>query len=208
MTKDLELNTNYSPHDSEEISRLMESFKYDESRAKDILNKYNKFFPKKVLYPGSFDPITKGHMNIVNQASELFDEVVIAVMQNPLKKNSFFTLEERVEIIKELYQKVNNVKVILGSGAAVDVALNNECKAIIRGLRSLSDYDYEVQLQQMNMKISNNKINTICLFADKDYQFVSSSMVKEIFNLDKDVSKYVDPIVMEKMLVKKRGLYK
>lgn len=147
-------------------------------------------------------------MNIVNQASELFDEVVIAVMQNPLKKNSFFTLEERVEIIKELYQKVNNVKVILGSGAAVDVALINECKAIIRGLRSLSDYDYEVQLQQMNMEISNNKINTICLFADKDYQFVSSSMVKEIFNLDKDVSKYVDPIVMEKMLVKKRGLYK
>ena len=208
MTKDLELNTNYSPHDSEEISRLMESFKYDESRAKDILNKYNKFFPKKVLYPGSFDPITKGHMNIVNQASKLFDEVVIAVMQNPLKKNSFFTLEERVEIIKELYQKVNNVKVILGSGAAVDVALFNECKAIIRGLRSLSDYDYEVQLQQMNMEISNNKINTICLFADKDYQFVSSSMVKEIFNLDKDVSKYVDPIVMEKMLVKKRGLYK
>ena len=162
----------------------------------------------KVLYPGSFDPITKGHMNIVNQASELFDEVVIGVMQNPLKKNSFFTLEERVEIIKELYQKVNNVKVILGSGAAVDVALINECKAIIRGLRSLSDYDYEVQLQQMNMEISNNKINTICLFADKDYQFVSSSMVKEIFNLDKDVSKYVDPIVMEKMLVKKRGLYK
>ena len=208
MTKDLELNTNYSPHDSEEISRLMESFKYDESRANDILNKYNKFFPKKVLYPGSFDPITKGHMNIVNQARELFDEVVIAVMQNPLKKNSFFTLEERVEIIKELYQKVNNVKVILGSGAAVDVALINECKAIIRGLRSLSDYDYEVQLQQMNMEISNNKINTICLFADKDYQFVSSSMVKEIFNLDKDVSKYVDPIVMEKMLVKKRGLYK
>lgn len=208
MTKDLELNTNYSPHDSEEISRLMESFKYDESRAKEILNKYNKLFPKRVLYPGSFDPITKGHMNIVNQASELFDEVVIAVMQNPLKKNSFFTLEERVEIIKELYQKVNNVKVILGSGAAVDVALINECKAIIRGLRSLSDYDYEVQLQQMNMEISNNKINTICLFADKDYQFVSSSMVKEIFNLDKDVSKYVDPIVMEKMLVKKRGLYK
>lgn len=208
MTKDLELNTNYSPHDSEEISRLMESFKYDESRAKEILNKYNKFFPKRVLYPGSFDPITKGHMNIVNQASELFDEVVIAVMQNPLKKNSFFTLEERVEIIKELYQKVNNVKVILGSGAAVDVALINECKAIIRGLRSLSDYDYEVQLQQMNKEISNNMINTICLFADKDYQFVSSSMVKEIFNLDKDVSKYVDPIVMEKMLVKKRGLHK
>ena len=160
----------------------------------------------KVLYPGSFDPMTKGHMNIVEQASDLFDEVIIAVMQNPLKKSGLFTLEERMEIIKELYQTMNNVRVISGSGAAVDVALLNECKAIIRGLRSLSDYDYEVQLQQMNKEISNNKVNTICLFADKEYQFVSSSMVKEVLNLDKDISRYVDPIVRERMLVKKRSL--
>lgn len=160
----------------------------------------------KVLYPGSFDPMTKGHMNIVEQASDLFDEVIIAVMQNPLKKSGLFTLEERMEIIKELYQRMNNVRVISGSGAAVDVALLNECKAIIRGLRSLSDYDYEVQLQQMNKEISDNKVNTICLFADKEYQFVSSSMVKEVLNLDKDISRYVDPIVRERMLVKKRSL--
>ena len=160
----------------------------------------------KVLYPGSFDPMTKGHMNIVEQASDLFDEVIIAVMQNPLKKSGLFTLEERMEIIKELYKRMNNVRVISASGAAVDVALLNECKAIIRGLRSLSDYDYEVQLQQMNKEISDNKVNTICLFADKEYQFVSSSMVKEILNLDKDISKYVDPIVRERMLVKKRSL--
>lgn len=160
----------------------------------------------KVLYPGSFDPMTKGHMNIVEQASDLFDEVIIAVMQNPLKKSGLFTLEERMEIIKELYQRMDNVRVISGSGAAVDVALLNECKAIIRGLRSLSDYDYEVQLQQMNKEISNNKVNTICLFADKEYQFVSSSMVKEVLNLDKDISRYVDPIVRERMLVKKRNL--
>lgn len=160
----------------------------------------------KVLYPGSFDPMTKGHMNIVEQASDLFDEVIIAVMQNPLKKSGLFTLEERMEIIKELYQRMNNVKVISASGAAVDVALLNECKAIIRGLRSLSDYDYEVQLQQMNKEISDNKVNTICLFADKEYQFVSSSMVKEALNLGKDISRYVDPIVRERMLVKKRSL--
>ena len=160
----------------------------------------------KVLYPGSFDPMTKGHMNIVEQASDLFDEVIIAVMQNPLKKSGLFTLEERMEIIKELYQRINNVRVISASGAAVDVALLNECKAIIRGLRSLSDYDYEVQLQQMNKEISDNKVNTICLFADKEYQFVSSSMVKEVLNLDKDISRYVDPIVRERMLVKKRSL--
>lgn len=160
----------------------------------------------KVLYPGSFDPMTKGHMNIVEQASDLFDEVIIAVMQNPLKKSGLFTLEERMEIIKELYQRMNNVRVISASGAAVDVALLNECKAIIRGLRSLNDYDYEVQLQQMNKEISDNKVNTICLFADKEYQFVSSSMVKKVLNLDKDISRYVDPIVRERMLVKKRSL--
>ena len=156
----------------------------------------------KVLYPGSFDPMTKGHMNIVEQASDLFDEVIIAVMPNSLKKSELFTLEERIELIKELYKENNNVKVISANGAAVDVALLNDCKAIIIGLRSLSDYDYEIQLQQINKEISNNKVNTICLFADKDYQFVSSSMVKEIFNLDKDISKYVDSIVQEKMLWK------
>ena len=157
----------------------------------------------KVLYPGSFDPITKGHMNIVKQASELFDEVVIAVLQNPLKRNGMFTLEERLEIIRKIYEKVENVKVVSGSGASVDIAILHECKAIVRGLRSLSDYDYEVQLQQMNKEISNGKVNTVCLFADSEYQFVSSSMVKEVFNLDKDISRYVDPVVKEKMLVKK-----
>lgn len=158
----------------------------------------------KVLYPGSFDPITKGHMNIVEQASNLFDEVIIAVLQNPSKKSELFTLEERVEIIKELYKEKNNVSVILGSGATVDIAQLYGCKAIIRGLRSLTDYDYEVQLQQMNKEISNNKVNTVCLFADKEYQFVSSSMVKEVMNLGKDISKYVDSLVKEKMLLKKK----
>lgn len=156
----------------------------------------------KVLYPGSFDPITKGHMNIIEQASQLFDEVVVAVLQNSNKKSGFFTMEERLEIIKELYRNFENVKVISGSGAAVDIAILYECKAIIRGLRGLSDYDYEVQLAQINKDISNNKVNTICLFADKDYQFISSSVVKEVFNLDKDISKYVDNSVKVKMLKK------
>ncbi len=161
----------------------------------------------KVLYPGSFDPMTKGHMNIAKQACDLFDEVIIAVMQNPMKKEGLFTLEERIDIIRNLYENINNVKVILGSGASVDVALLHECKAIIRGLRSFSDYDYEVGLQQINKDISNNRVNTICLFADKEYQFVSSSMVKEVFNLGKDISKYVDPLV-EKRMVLKKGRYK
>lgn len=159
----------------------------------------------KVLYPGSFDPITKGHMNIIEQASQLFDEVVIAVLQNPEKKSGLFTLEERMNIIQELYQRMNNIKVISSSGASVDLAMLHECKAIIRGLRSLSDYDYEVQLQQINKDISNNQVNTVCLFADREYQFISSSMVKEVFSLGKDVSNYVDPLVMKKLVKKGAG---
>ena len=154
----------------------------------------------KVLYPGSFDPITKGHMNIINQASDLFDEVVIAILVNPSKKLSMFSINQRLEIIKEIFKDNDKIKVVSGTGAAVDIALLNECKAIIRGLRGLSDYDYEVQLAQINKDISNNKINTICLFADKEYQFISSSMVKEVYNLGKNIDKYVDPIVKEKML--------
>ena len=123
----------------------------------------------KVLYPGSFDPITKGHMNIINQASQLFEKVVVAIMVNPSKKTSMFSMEERYEIIKRVYESINNVEVIIGYGSAVDVAIENSCTAIVRGLRSLSDFDYEVQLQQINKEISDGKVNTICLFADKEY---------------------------------------
>ena len=159
----------------------------------------------RVIYPGSFDPITKGHMNIINQASELFDEVVVAILQNPNKKMSFFTIEERLEIIKKLYENYDNIKVVSGISATVDLALLYECKAIIRGLRGLSDYDYEVQLAQVNKDISNNKVNTICLFADKEYQFISSTVVKEVLNLSKDISNYVDPYVKKKMYLKKEA---
>ena len=157
----------------------------------------------RVIYPGSFDPITKGHMDIINQASELFDEVVVAILQNPNKKMSFFTIEERLEIIKKLYENYDNIKVVSGISATVDLALLYECKAIIRGLRGLSDYDYEVQLAQVNKDISNNKVNTICLFADKEYQFISSTVVKEVLNLGKDISNYVDPYVKKKLYLKK-----
>ena len=101
---------------------------------------------------------------------------------------------------------MDNIKVIAAQGAALDVAMLHECKAIVRGLRSLSDYDYEVQIQQVNKEISNGQINTVCLFADSEYQFVSSSVVKEIFGLDKDISKYVPPVVVEKMKAKKKDV--
>ena len=122
----------------------------------------------KVLYPGSFDPITKGHMNIIDQACEMFDEVVVAVLANSKKESGMFSL------------------------------------AIVRGLRSLTDFDYEVQLSQINKDISDNKVNTVCFFADRDFQFISSSMVKEVFSLGKGIGRYVAPSVEVKMLQKRR----
>ena len=162
---------------------------------------------KKVLYPGSFDPITKGHINIINQACDLFDEVVVAILKNPNKKTSFFTSEERLEIIKEIYKNNPKVSVILSdSKAAVDVALENNCNGIVRGLRSVTDFEYEIGLSQINKEISNGLVNTICLFADNNYQFISSSVVRELFYLDKDVSKYVDDVVLERINQKKKVL--
>lgn len=157
---------------------------------------------KKVLYTGSFDPLTKGHMNIIEQASKLFDEVIIAVLQNSSKKSCFFSLEERVSLIKEIYKNDNNITVITGTGAAVDVALSNRCISIVRGLRNSSDFEYESIIANVNKEISDNKINTVCLFSDPSYQFISSSIVKEIFNLNKDITKYVHPLIAKKMLEK------
>lgn len=153
----------------------------------------------KVLYTGSFDPITKGHENIIQQASELFDEVIIAVLKNPKKPNGFFTIEERLEILKKIYATCENIKVITGSGAAVDVATLHKCKAIIRGLRGLTDFDYEIGMAGINKDISNGEINTVCLFADNNYQNISSSMVKEVFTLGKPISRYVSSVVEEAM---------
>lgn len=156
----------------------------------------------RVLYPGSFDPITKGHMNIVNQATQLFDKVIIAVLQNPIKKSSFFTLKERLEILNKLYCNNPKVQIITSTITATDLALEYKCKAIIRGIRSIKDFEYEKELAQINKDISDDKVNTLCLFADQGLQTVSSSVVKEIFYLNKNISKYVDPIVEEKMILK------
>ena len=153
----------------------------------------------KVLYTGSFDPITKGHENIIKQASELFDEVVVAILKNPKKTNVFFTIEERLEILRKMYATCENIKIIAGSGAAVDVAILYECKAIIRGLRGLTDFDYEIGMAGINKEISNGEINTVCLFADNNYQNISSSMVKEVFTLGKPISRYVNSLVEQAM---------
>lgn len=158
---------------------------------------------KKVLFPGSFDPITKGHMSIITQASDIFDEVYIGVLQNLSKSSSFFTVVERIEMIKQLYESYDKIKVVTGT-KAIAVASEYGCEFIIRGLRNTIDFEYEKNIAEINQDISNNQIHTICLFADPTLSNISSSIVKELFSLDEDISKYVDFSVKEKMLRKRR----
>lgn len=156
---------------------------------------------KKVFYAGSFDPITKGHLNVIHQASNLFDEVVVAVMQNSSKK-PFFTLEERVELVKKTVEDLDNVQVVTGTGAAYKLAKLYECQAMIRGLRGVTDFDSEIQLATTNRKLSNRELSTICLFPDQEYQYISSSIVRELFALDEPIDDYVEPVVEEAMVKK------
>lgn len=158
---------------------------------------------KKVLYPGSFDPPTFGHMNVIEQATNLFDEVLIAVMQNLSKKSSFFTIEERVTMLKEIYKDSKNIKVVSGTGAAVDLAMLYDCQALLRGLRGVTDFEYELQLGTINRKLSSKQVSTICLFPDSEVEHISSSVVKELYYLDKDLEDYVHPVVKRKMLEKR-----
>lgn len=158
---------------------------------------------KKVIYAASFDPITKGHMNVVEQAANLFDKVYLAVMVNEKKKNPMFTIEERAEMIKEIYKDDDRVEVITGTVTA-DLAVEYGCVAIVKGLRSVTDFDYEIGMAHINKEISGGKVNTISFFADKEYQFLSSSVVRELAYLNKDTEKYVHEDV-QKRLVKKLG---
>lgn len=188
------------------LTYLNNEFDYVISNDEDgIIKGWWRVYMTKVLYPGSFDPITKGHMNIIGQASSIFDEVIVAILKNPSKNKCFFTDDERWELINKLYSKDDKIKVVLGSTlAAVDVAQQYGCSAIIRGLRGVTDFDYEIQLAQVNKSISNGEIITVSLFADNNYQFISSSMVREIFSLGKDAGSYVDDEVLTAMK-KKQG---
>lgn len=158
-----------------------------------------------LLYPGSFDPITNGHINVIEKAIKFFGHITIAVMKNSNKNAGFFTLKERYEIIEKVFHNSENVSVIFvdTEKAVIDVALENNCAGIIKGLRNVTDYEVEVQMARINKKMSNNKIETIMFVADGDMQDISSSLVRELFRLKKDISNYVPKCVEEAMKNKK-----
>lgn len=151
----------------------------------------------KVIYPGSFDPVTYGHLDIIERAAKSFDTVIVAVLNNTSKK-SLFTLEEKISLLKEATKDLPNVEIDYFSGLLSDYAKQKKCNNMIRGLRAISDFEYEMQMASVNKKI-NNDIETYFMVSSNQYAYLSSSIVKEVAVFGGSISCFV-PKVVEKAL--------
>jgi pantetheine-phosphate adenylyltransferase len=156
-----------------------------------------KSMVKKAVYPGTFDPPTNGHFDIALRASLIFDELVIAVTDNDTK-NVLFTAQERLEMLRAIFEKRKNITCKIFKGLLVDFVAEEGAKAVIRGLRAISDFEYELQLASLNNHL-NKSVETIFFMASDENLFVSSSMVKEIAKLGGDISQKVHPYVWKRL---------
>ena len=158
-------------------------------------------FMKVAIYPGSFDPITLGHMDIIDRACSLFDKIIIAIAKSDTK-DPLFSLEDRLKLAKTIYKDNSQVEVIgFPRQLTVDVAKDYNACAIIRGLRAVSDFEYEFQLATMNRSLAPD-IESIFLTPKESLIYVSSSLIKEICDLKGDISKFVDPVVEQALKAK------
>lgn len=151
----------------------------------------------KAVYPGSFDPVTNGHIDIIERAAGIFDELIVGVLNNQAKI-VMFTADERVEMLKSVTSHLPNVKIKSFDGLAVDFAHQENAKVLVRGLRAVTDFEYELQLAQTNRVVSPD-VDTIFLTTNLKYSYLSSSVVKEIASYKGDISQFVDPIVEKKI---------
>ena len=155
---------------------------------------------RKAVYPGSFDPLTYGHLDIIERSAKMVDELVVGVLNNSAK-NSLFSLEERVNMIKEMTKDIPNVKVESFDGLLVDYMSKIGANIIIRGLRAVTDFEYELQLAQIN-HVQNEEIETIFLITNLKYSYLSSTVVKEIASYGGDISKFVPEELMDRIYAK------
>lgn len=152
---------------------------------------------KIAICPGSFDPVTFGHLDIIQRAADVFSEVYVVVLNNS-DKNSLFTVEERMNLIREATAHMPNVKVDSYQGLTVDYAESVSASAIIRGLRAVSDFEYEMKITSMN-RLLDNKVETFFIMTRNQYSFLSSSIVKEVAKYDGDISELVPEVVAKAM---------
>ena len=155
---------------------------------------------KRAIYPGTFDPVTFGHMDVIRRSSKMFDELVVGILTN-VSKQPLFTVDERVDMIRNLTKDIPNVKVTQFHGLLIDFALEQKANFIVRGLRAVTDFEYELQMSQTN-RILAPEVDTIFLTTSLEYSYLSSSTVKEVANFGGDISHFV-PEEIEK-LVKER----
>jgi pantetheine-phosphate adenylyltransferase len=148
---------------------------------------------KRAIYPGSFDPVTNGHLDVVERAGKLFDEVIVAVAHND-EKQPLFSLEERLDLLGQTVGKIGNVRIAKFDGLLIEFARAEKANAVIRGLRAVSDFEFEFQMALMNRKLEGT-VETIFLMPKEEYTYLSSRLVKEIARLGGDVSKFVPAIV-------------
>jgi pantetheine-phosphate adenylyltransferase len=153
--------------------------------------------PSIAVFPGTFDPITNGHVDIITRCLSVFDEVIVAILVNS-EKRPLFTTDERIELIRQTYRKNPRVRVETFSGLLVDYAMTVGASVIVRGLRAISDFEYELQMALMNRRL-NPKIETVFMMAPESYSYLSSRLVKEVFHLGGDVSGLVPPLVERRL---------
>ncbi len=149
------------------------------------------------MYPGSFDPITKGHLDIILRASKLFDEVVVAILVNS-KKSATFSVEERIAMLKNCTKNIDNVKIVSGNELTVNLAKSLNCKVLVRGIRAVADYEYELQQATANMML-NGEIETVFLVSRPEYSFFSSSVAKDIASYNGDISGFIPEEIIEEV---------
>src|SRR6056297_338461 len=158
---------------------------------------------KTAIYPGSFDPITNGHLDILKRGATIFDKVYIAVVDN-VSKDPFFSSKERVELIKGCTQDFDNVEIDSFKGLVVDYAKKVNASVIIRGLRQVTDFEYEFQMALMNRQLHDD-IDTIFLMPNEEYTYLSSSVVREIAEFEGDIERFVPPNVLQELKNKLRS---
>lgn len=151
----------------------------------------------KAIYPGSFDPVTNGHLDLIARGSRIFDHLVVAILRNS-GKNPLFTVEERVEMLSAAVAEFGNVSIATFDGLLVDFAREHQAQAVLRGIRAISDYEYELQMALMNRRLAP-ELETIFLMPDGKYSFVSSRLVKEVFELGGSVEGLVPQFVIERL---------